>query len=212
MVKVVVNNTNGDYVRTVELDIHDLDTQKSAFTRLASEMKTIPKYLYFQEGVPSLEQLNKEDSIIVEDLLEPIIANDKGDLDFVTLANSIKGKLDQQNLDLRDDVLLPFVAHDSSYTIERVNPHTLLLLLSNAIESANLFDKKSSELLLRDLEKFWENNRRETIERFTKKINDVQKESEEQKKRYQDFDKVSKKIKHTIFLNKRALHLNFLLT
>jgi hypothetical protein len=199
MVKVVVNNTNGDYVRTVELDIHDLDTQKSAFTRLASEMKTIPKYLYFQEGVPSLEQLNKEDSIIVEDLLEPIIANDKGDLDFVTLANSIKGKLDQQNLDLRDDVLLPFVAHDSSYTIERVNPHTLLLLLSNAIESANLFDKKSSELLLRDLEKFWENNRRETIERFTKKINDVQKESEEQKKRYQDFDKVSKKIKHTIF-------------
>jgi hypothetical protein len=199
MVNVIVNNINGVYVRTFELDIYDLDTQKSAITRLASEMKTIPKYLYFPEGVPSLEQLNKEDSISVEDLLEPIIAIDKKDLDFVTFANSIKGKLDQQNLDLRDDVLLPFVAHDSSYIIEGVIPHTLLLLLSESIQSANLFDEKSGELLLRDLEKFWENNRQETIERFTKKMEDVQKEAIEDKKRYQDFDKVSKKIHHTIF-------------
>ena len=198
MVKVLVNNINGINVKTVELTIYDLDTQKSAFTRLASEIKTIPRYLYFPQGVPSLEQLNKEDSITVEDLLAPIIANDKGDLDFVTLANSIKGKLDQQNLDLRDDVLLPFVAHDSSYTIERVNPHTLLLLLSNAIESANLFDEKSN-ISLRYLENFWENDRKETIKRFTKKIKNVQEESEEQKNIYQGFDKVSKKIPYTAF-------------
>lgn len=193
MVNVIVNNINGVYVRTIELDIYDLDTQKSAITRLASEMKTIPRYLYFPEGVPSLEQLTKEDSITVENLLEPIIAIDKEDFDFVTLANSIKGKL---NLDLRDDVLLPFVAYDSSIELD---PHNVLHALSNAIESANLFEEQSVEILLRDLHNFWKNNRQEAIKRFTKKIQDVQKESAEQKKRYEDFDKVSNKIRYTTF-------------
>ena len=181
MVKVLVNNIKGIIVSSFELDIYDLDTQKSALTRLASEMKTIPRYLYFPQGVPSLEQLNKQDSIIVEDLLEPIIANDKEDLDFVTLANSIKGKLDQQDLDLRDDILLPFVAHDSSYTSEGVDPYSILLSLSSQIESTNLFEGKTNTTI-KDLQNFWENDREQTIKRFTKKIKDVQKKSEEQKK------------------------------
>jgi hypothetical protein len=195
MVNVIVNNINGAYVRTFELDIYDLDTQKSAITRLASEMKTIPRYLYFPKGVPSLEQLNKEYSITVEDLLENIISEDKEDLDFVTFANSIKGKLDQQNLNLRDDVLLPFVAYDSSIAIDQRN---VLHALSDTIERENLFEVQSVESLLRDLRNFWENDRNQTIERFTKKIKDVQKEASEQKKRYEDFDKVSK-IRYTTF-------------
>lgn len=194
MVKIHVNNIKGDEVKSFELDIYDLDNQKSVLNRLASEMKTIPRYLYFPEGVPSLEQLNKEYSITVEDLLEPIISIDK-DLDFVTFANIIKGKLDQQNLDLRDDVLLPFVAHDSSFNYD---PHNQIHVLCNAIESANLFDETSNTSLT-DLKKFWDNDREQTIKRFTKKIADVQKESKEQKKTYQDFDKVSKKIPYTAF-------------
>jgi hypothetical protein len=182
-------------VRTIELDIYDLDTQKSAITRLASEMKTIPRYLYFPEGVPSLEQLNKEYSITVEDILENIISIDKKGLDFVTFANSIKGKLDQQDINLRNDVLLPFVAYDSSIAID---PRNVLHVLSDTIESANLFEVQSVESLLRDLRNFWENDRKQTIERFTKKIKDVQKEASEQKKRYEDFDKVSK-IRYTTF-------------
>jgi len=196
MVNVIVNNINGVYVRTFELDIYDLDTQKSAITRLASEMKTIPRYLYFPEGVPSLEQLTKEYSITVENLLEHIISIDRKDSDFVTFANSIKEKLDQQNLNLRDDVLLPFVAYDSYIALD---PRNVLHALSNEIESANLFKVPSVEILLRDLRNFWENDREETIKRFTKKIKDVQKESNEQKKRYEDFDKVSNKIRYTTF-------------
>ena len=207
MVKVLVNNIKGIIVSSFELDIYDLDTQKSALTRLASEMKTIPRYLYFPQGVPSLEQLNKQDSIIVEDLLEPIIANDKEDLDFVTLANSIKGKLDQQDLDLRDDILLPFVAHDSSYTSEGVDPYSILLSLSSQIESTNLFEGKTNTTI-KDLQNFWENDREQTIKRFTKKIKDVQKKSEEQKKIYQGFDKVSKKIQYTAF-EQESVTFNF---
>lgn len=194
MVNVVVNNIKGDEVKSFELDIYDLDNQKSVLNRLASEMKTIPRYLYFPEGVPSLEQLNKEDSITVEDLLEPIISIDKY-LDFVTFANIIKGKLDQQKLDLRDDVLLPFVAHDSYVSID---PRNLLQVLSDQLKKANLFDE-TSNTSLRDLQSFWDNDQKQTIKSFSKKIADVLKESEEQKKIYQDFDKVSKKIPYTDF-------------
>ena len=195
MVNVVVNNIKGDEVKSFELDIYDLDNQKSVLNRLASEMKTIPRYLYFPEGVPSLEQLNKEYSITVEDLLQDIISTNKGDLDFVTFANSIKGKLDQQNLDLRDDVLLPFVAHDSNVSLDS---RSVLHVLSLAIESANLFDE-TSNTSLRDLINFWDNDREQTIERFRKKINEVKKESAEQKKIYEDFNQKTEKIHYTTF-------------
>lgn len=195
MVNVVVNNIKGDKVKSFELDIYDLDNQKSVLNRLASEMKTIPRYLYFPEGVPSLEQLNKEYSITVEDLLQDIISIDKGDLDFVTFANIIKGKLDQQKLDLRDDVLLPFVAHDSNVSID---PRNLLQVLSDQLKKANLFDE-TSNTSLRDLQSFWDNDQKQTIKRFRKEIADVLEKSTKQKENYQGFDKVSKKIPYTAF-------------
>ena len=195
MVKIHVNNIKGEKVKSFELNIYDLDNQNSILIRLASEIKTIPRYLYFPEGVPSLEQLNKEYSITVEDLLEHIISIDKGDLDFVTFANSIKGKLDQQNLDLRDDVLLPFVAHDSNVSLDS---RSVLHVLSDAIKEANLFDV-SSNTSLRDLINFWDNDREQTIKSFSKKIAGVKKESAEQKKIYEDFNQKTEKIHYTTF-------------
>ena len=195
---VIVNVNNIDDSFSFEFIMYDLDTQKSAITRLAAELKTIPKYLYFPEGVPSLERLNEEDPIIVEDLLIPIISDDKKDLDFVSLAIKLKGKLDQQSLDLRDDILLPFIAHDSSYMLDGVDPYSMLLDLSNQIQSENLFDDKSNTSL-RDLRDFWEKDRLETIKQFLKEVDRVVKESNEQEKIFRDFEDIKSKIIYTPF-------------
>uniref|UniRef100_A0A6C0H4D6 Uncharacterized protein n=1 Tax=viral metagenome TaxID=1070528 RepID=A0A6C0H4D6_9ZZZZ len=194
---VIVNVNNIDESFSFEFIMYDLDTQKSAITRLAAELNTIPKYLYFPEGIPSLDRLNEQDPITVEDLLVPIISAGKY-LDFVDLANKLKGKLDQRGLDLRDDILLPFIAHDSSYTLDGVNPIDILHNLIKQIESENLFEDNSN-ISLRDLRDFWEKDRLETIRQISKEVNIVLKESNEQKKIFRDFEGIKSKIIATPF-------------
>ena len=53
-----------------EFVTYDLDTLPSVLDRVASQLKTIPRYLYFPEGIPSFNDFLGDKDIIVEDLLQ----------------------------------------------------------------------------------------------------------------------------------------------
>jgi hypothetical protein len=99
---------------TYQFDVYDLDTQQSTTERLAAEMNTIPKYLYFPNGTPDITDFhNKDENIYVEDILE-IITSDSAGYNFVTIFNNLKDKIDKTKLDLRIDIFLPFIAFNKT--------------------------------------------------------------------------------------------------
>lgn len=51
-----------------DMKIYDLDTEDTIFKRLASDLNTKVELLYFQDGIPTLEQLYQNTDIIVIDL------------------------------------------------------------------------------------------------------------------------------------------------
>lgn len=57
-----------------EMEIYDLDSENSILNRLTANLKTLPEFLYFPDGIPTLEQIYENKNINVIDLI-PIIEN-----------------------------------------------------------------------------------------------------------------------------------------
>src|SRR6056300_1042677 len=152
---------NGNY----NFNIYDLDTQKTIIDRLASEMKTISKYLYFADNIPDIKQfLEKDGEINVEDLLETI-TNDNVGYDFVALFNKIKDKLKQQKLDLVTDIFIPFVVFNKILIDAPKNMvDVYLLMIQTEIDKSNIFTD------IPDVNRIWENRDR-TVQKIKKDIN-----------------------------------------
>jgi hypothetical protein len=123
-----------------DFEIYDLDTQESVINRLASQYKTIPKYLYFPSGIPKFNQETKNIEVI--DLLS-ILMDKKNAVDFMKIYNIVKDKLSQKKLDLYDDIILPYIAKNESFSKE--NGEFLLLSVQNTIEKngiSNILGRK----------------------------------------------------------------------
>jgi hypothetical protein len=103
---VLINGTN-------ELQVYNLDNSQTILNRIASMYKTIPKYLYFPLGIPTIEQINTLENIEVEDLLAIITSHE---LDFNKLYEKIENKIEQQNLNLYLDIFLPFLSFNQTLT------------------------------------------------------------------------------------------------
>ena len=203
MVLINVYNENGIYTRSLDFKIYDLDNEKSVINRLASELKTIPKYLYFPEGIPSLDMFNEANPIIVEDLLQAIRSEEAG-IDFVSLANQLKDKLSQRSLKLKEDILIPFVVFNTSFEeVGDANVSMLFLSLSEQIKEANLFGRDLNPTD-KDIRDFWEKEKDQTIKRFSKNIRSVLEESIEQKKMFEEFISAKKKVSFTTFEQESA--------
>lgn len=142
-----------DGTKIFEFVVYDLDTQKSAINRLAAVIKTIPKYLYFPEGVPDIERFQvKDTNIVVEDLLQTIKKVD--DINFLEFLDSIKGKF-EKNLKLFDDILIPYIVFNKSFlAVGSGNEGSLLLSISKQIEENKLIDTGTS---LSELVRVWQN-------------------------------------------------------
>ena len=86
---VLINNKN--------FEVYNLDNVDSILNRIAANFNTIKKFLYFPDGIPTIKDFNqKTKNIVVEDILN-IISNDRTN-NFEVLFNSIKDKLEQQNI------------------------------------------------------------------------------------------------------------------
>ena len=97
--------------------IYYLDTIDSIFERLAALSKTIPKYLYFPDGLPDITQFQQDNDLPMKNLLS-VIKNASKHNNFILLYNYIKPKLNQQNLDLVKDVVEPFIASNTSLSVD----------------------------------------------------------------------------------------------
>lgn len=161
-------------INGTEFDIYELDTPKSIVKRLASSLKTLPRYLYFPDGLPT-----KDDgkNIRVEDILSYI----KKDEDFNVIFASIKDKLDHMksddglyknglapNLNLERDILTPYIVYnrdiaetDSAYI------GTILLQLRKSIDNNSdiVFDTKP------DVSSIW-NERKVILKAINDSINE----------------------------------------
>ena len=177
--------------------VYELDTQKSAMSRLAAQMKTIPKYLYFPDGVPDIDKFREKDgNITVENLLKIIISNKFG-IDFIKLFETVNEKLSQQKLDLKQDVFLPFIVFNNSFT-DTDSSH-IFLSISNQITDANLFDK-DNEALFKYIVKEWEiKNRNKTIKNISDLVASNIKESNAEKSMFDEFETIDIGINYTKF-------------
>jgi hypothetical protein len=64
----------------IEMKIYDLDTEETIYDRLASIMNTLPKFLYFPNRVPELEDIYKNINIEVQDIRDVFKKNSITDI------------------------------------------------------------------------------------------------------------------------------------
>lgn len=182
---------NGKY----QFIVYDLDTLQSVIERLAAEMKTIPKYLYFPEDIPSILDFHTKDkNINVEDLLE-IITSDDVEYDFIPIFNKLKDKISQQNLDMCIDILYPFIAFNKALESQPAGQmrDVYILLMQTQIDNANIFEQKQ------DVQKIWDRDRKKIVTNITKSINTNKNKVEKQKVLLKQFDNISEIIPYTKF-------------
>jgi hypothetical protein len=97
------------YINGTEFKIYSLDTTTSILNRIASNLNTLPSFLYFPNGIPPLEEFQIQDNIVVENLFDTI----KNSLDFNQLFTDIKEKVDQQKIDI-NEVIKIFIIYNKN--------------------------------------------------------------------------------------------------
>jgi hypothetical protein len=180
-----------------DLFVYELDTQDSVINRLASELNTIPKFLYFNDGIPSLEELHKETPIKVENLLNTIIITKK---EFVELINELnqENKLEQQNLQVLDILSLFFaynqelIENYKKLESKRADLGHIFLKFKTDIETIGL------DLRIEEIKKYWEKSKdkRDEISKLIKKNKD---DALVEKGLFKNFEEIDKRIQYTEF-------------
>lgn len=92
-----------------ELAIYSLDTKESLVNRIASEMETLPKYLYFPQEL----ELTKGTKIEVEDLLKEIKENAQISTNFEEFLAGLQDKLSKE-INVKTDVLYVWLAYNKT--------------------------------------------------------------------------------------------------
>jgi len=87
-----------------QFKIYELDTTESIIERLAGSMNTIPKYIYFEDRVPTLEEYHSDKNIQFIDILDIVKTTTK----VLELKSLLADKIEQQSLDMVLDVYIPF--------------------------------------------------------------------------------------------------------
>lgn len=172
-----------------EFQLYDLDTQISALNRLASELDTIPIYLYFPNGIPTIEQLQERDNIIVEDLL-PVIINTK--FEFGDLYKQIKDKISDLNLFV--DVLVPFIAFNQTINEIPVEYQGIIFKqIEDEITKTKLFLNEKI-----NIEELWKD--REQVKQYIENtIKSIKKQSINEVKVVNEFEIITKGLDYTEF-------------
>ncbi len=123
-------------------EIYDMDTTQSIINRIAMNMKTLPKYLYFKEGIPTQSDFNTKKNIEVEDLLD-FIKKSSTKPEFKTLYGKIEDKLKQQKLSLENDVIKMFIVFNQAVSgmPDNLQGSILLLIQTELDKNENITEK-----------------------------------------------------------------------
>lgn len=172
--------------------VYKLDTQKSAINRLATELKTLPNYLYFPSGVPSLNDLHDDEGdIVVEDLFKTILSPSKDD--FVGNLEEIKEKITQQKLNMLLDIFQPYVAYNKQLSsIPEDYQQVYSLTFQEELNKSGLFETDQN------IYKIWED--RENIKKsFDKRIKSNSVNTKKELDLFKQFYSIKKGVPYTQF-------------
>ena len=119
-----------------DFKIYQLDTSQTAINRLAADMNTSSRYLFFPEGIPDIHTLKTKQIIFADNILGIITSSTN--TSFLNMYNLIKDKLVQTKLDTYTDVLLPYLAYNQHFDSSKNNDvNTFALLLQTEIDNYN---------------------------------------------------------------------------
>ena len=181
---VLINNSTN-------IKIYYLDTKKSILERISTKLKTTPKYLYFTNGIPDINVFSNIENIEIENLLEDIIKYKN--YNFLSLYESIKDKLNQNNLDVYNDVLLPFLAFNKQINTSE-NRNMYMLFLQTNINKSNIFSDDNI-----NIENIWYNNSEKVREEINKNIQKVKENSKHQNNFLKQYENIKDNIHYTPF-------------
>lgn len=173
-----------------EINVYDLDTIDTIITRIASELQTTPRYLYFPNGVPKIQEFyDSNNNIQVEDLLLFIKSNSSDD--FPKLMSQIKPKLDTMyGINLFEDIFKPFIAYNNSLeSLESMGKSfvgSVLLVLNQRVKEENYFPN-----VRYDINELW--NMKEQIKQELDNFIKIKKKEDEENKKQNSYleEKVS---------------------
>ena len=144
--------------------------------RIATELKTIPKYLYFPDGMIDIQHFATDDNIEVVNLLVQIIQNDELDFGIFVEKLDLENKIEQLGLDLYADIFIPFIAFNRS--LRNMDKQGLvgngILYIQEELRKRNYFDKKTID----GIEEIWQ-EKEQIIQNL---VNSVEQNKEDDKK------------------------------
>ena len=158
------------------IKVYNLDTIETFLVRIATELKTIPKYLYFPDGMIDIQHFATDDNIEVVNLLVQIIQNDELDFGIFVEKLDLENKIEQLGLDLYADIFIPFIAFNRS--LRNMDKQGLvgngILYIQEELRKRNYFDKKTID----GIEEIWQ-EKEQIIQNL---VNSVEQNKEDDKK------------------------------
>ena len=120
-----------------DIPIYELDTKSSILLRLASRISTLSKYIFIYDGLPVEFDTNQEYRFI--NILDYLFQNNLSfeDIYDILAKDSI---LEQQNLDLYNDILLPHVSYLSTLDTD-IDQAFVILLVNDSITKTDAFEQ-----------------------------------------------------------------------
>ena len=167
-----------------DFKIYDLDSEKTINERIAVDMKTLPNFLIFPNGIPSIEMFSKDQNIDVIDLLDII----KRGSNIVDVYDKLKEYEDVTigNISMTEFIKIYTVLNENftqvHNTVELIEEEykggtilSELSILQGQIKS--LLEKHNITLYItyKDLETFW-NTKQKNQKALTKEIEENKKE------------------------------------
>ena len=129
-------------INNLGIDIYTLDTVESITRRIASKLNTLPKFIYYMNGTPSRHDMNPGTEFV--NLFQIIMEHDN----FEDVYNNIKDKLEQTNLQLTDDILVPYIIKNQTFLgVDESVAEFLLLQFQTEIESLDIFSDNIPSVL-----------------------------------------------------------------
>jgi len=174
-------------INDLGLDIYSLDTIDSITRRIASKLNTIPKFIYYTNGIPSRTDING-DTIFIN-LFESILEHDN----FEDIYAIVKDKLDQTNLQLVDDILTSYIINNDTFlSVDESMLDFLLLQFQTELEGLGIFED------IPNVSKIWD-ERRDLKEKQKERIRGNKNLSDEYTAIINTFENTQSDIKFTDF-------------
>ena len=118
--------------------IYTIDTTETIMERLAYEMKTLTKYLYFPEGIPSIDDFKSSKNIKVDDVRN-IITDSKFGIDFEKLYKTVRPLLSDSVSD--KSILETYMSESKILTdVDENFAQAYLLTLDQAVKNLGIKD------------------------------------------------------------------------